>query len=302
MSATHLAVLLCLSNVAVRATLLRNRAVCLSHRESINSLGTNVSTLDANRTIRLINTMALLSLKADGQRYFFGYLWWVLEPLLWVAIFYVVFDVLLATGRADFLAFLLVGKFTFIWFSKAVIRSASSLTGNAGFIGKMSLPKWLFPMVICLESLYRQLAVVAVMLVMLFVMNYEADIAWLWLLPLMLTQCILICAYSLLAAILVCIRDDLQLIIQLSMALLLFVSGIFWDVNAIVNEDLRDYVLLFNPLASLIDLNRTVLLQGAMPDLRALLVVLAHGVFVLVATSLIYREAGSWIARRVLLR
>lgn len=157
-------------------------------------------------------------------------------------------------------------------------------------------------MVICLESLYRQLAVVAVMLVMLFVMNYEADIAWLWLLPLMLTQCILICAYSLLAAILVCIRDDLQLIIQLSMALLLFVSGIFWDVNAIVNEDLRDYLLLFNPLASLIDLNRTVLLQGAMPDLRALLVVLAHGVFVLVATSLIYREAGSWIARRVLLR
>ena len=66
----------------------------------------------------LMNMMARLSLKANAQRYFLGYLWWVLEPLLWVAVFYVVFEVLLKNGRADFLIFLAVGKLTFIWFSK----------------------------------------------------------------------------------------------------------------------------------------------------------------------------------------
>lgn len=261
-----------------------------------------MSALDAIRTIRLINTMALLSLKADGQRYFFGYLWWILEPLLWVAIFYVVFDILLAAGRADFLAFLVVGKFTFIWFSKAVVRSSSSLTGNAGFIGKMSLPKWIFPMVTCLESLYRQLAVVFLMAVVLVMMGYQAGGVWLWLLPLILTQYILICAYSMLAALLVCIRDDLQLIIQLGMALLLFVSGIFWDVNSIPNEDLRHSLLVLNPIAALIDLNRSVLLQGEMPDVGALLTVLLHGAAVLLATFYVYLRADFWIARRVLSR
>ena len=63
-----------------------------------------------------MNAMATLSLKADAQRYFFGYLWWILEPLLWVGVFYLVFEVLLGTGRADFLVFLAVGKLTFIWF------------------------------------------------------------------------------------------------------------------------------------------------------------------------------------------
>ena len=50
-----------------------------------------------------MNAIATLSLKADAQRYFFGYLWWILEPLLWVGVFYLVFEVLLGTGRAGFL-------------------------------------------------------------------------------------------------------------------------------------------------------------------------------------------------------
>ena len=53
-----------------------------------------------------MNAMAGLSLQADAQRYFTGYLWWILEPLLWVEVFYLVFEVFLGGGRADFLMFL----------------------------------------------------------------------------------------------------------------------------------------------------------------------------------------------------
>ena len=62
----------------------------------------------------LVDTMARMSLKADAARFFFGYLWWILEPLLYVAVFYVVFEVILGSKRADFLVFLMCGKLTFI--------------------------------------------------------------------------------------------------------------------------------------------------------------------------------------------
>ena len=52
--------------------------------------------------------MARLSLKAEAQRYYLGYLWWVLEPLLWVGVFYVVFYELLGSITPDFLMFLAV--------------------------------------------------------------------------------------------------------------------------------------------------------------------------------------------------
>ena len=64
--------------------------------------------LTLKQTLTLMDVMARLSLKADAQRYFLGYLWWILEPLLWVAVFYLVFEVFLGSGRADFLMFLAV--------------------------------------------------------------------------------------------------------------------------------------------------------------------------------------------------
>jgi lipopolysaccharide transport system permease protein len=48
--------------------------------------------------LRLIDTMARMALRADASRYFLGYIWWVLEPLLFVGVFYVVFNVILESG------------------------------------------------------------------------------------------------------------------------------------------------------------------------------------------------------------
>ena len=97
-----------------------------------------------------MDTMARLSLKAEAQRYYLGYLWWVLEPLLWVGVFYVVFYELLGTRTPDFLMFLAVGKLMFIWFSKTVNYAGNSLMSNQGLIGRMDLPKGLFPMAVIL--------------------------------------------------------------------------------------------------------------------------------------------------------
>ncbi|EED30587.1 hypothetical protein NOR53_501 [gamma proteobacterium NOR5-3] len=78
----------------------------------------------------LVDEMARMSLKADASRFYLGYLWWVLEPLLYVAVFYVVFEVLLGTRRPDFLVFLMCGKLTFIWFSKSVVHASRSIVAS----------------------------------------------------------------------------------------------------------------------------------------------------------------------------
>ncbi|MDP5054424.1 MAG: ABC transporter, partial [Congregibacter sp.] len=95
----------------------------------------------------LVDEMARMSLKADASRYFFGYFWWILEPLLYVAVFYVVFDVLLGSRQPDFLVFLMCGKLTFVWFSKSVVHASRTIVSSKGLIGNIDLPKALFPMV-----------------------------------------------------------------------------------------------------------------------------------------------------------
>ena len=98
--------------------------------------------------------MARMALRADAARYFLGYLWWVLEPLLFVGVFYVVFEVILHSGRADFLVFLMCGKLVFIWFSKSVNQAANSITANKGLIGRINVTKTLFPLAVIQEGGY----------------------------------------------------------------------------------------------------------------------------------------------------
>ena len=246
--------------------------------------------------------MATLSLKADAQRYFLGYLWWMFEPLLWVGVFYLVFAVLLGSGRADFLMFLAVGKLTFIWFSKSVSQSANSLFNALGLIGKMDAPKWLFPLAVCHEGLFKQVAVFALLMILLLFNGYTPSLSWLWLAPLVVTQYLLIMGCGMLAALLVCVRRDFQLLVQLGLVFLLFISGIFWDIHSIGNTALRENLLLVNPMASLIDLYRTVLMEGSAPALGQWLIVLAESVAILAAIIWAYRVLHYWIARRVVIQ
>lgn len=250
--------------------------------------------------LSLIDDIARMALKADAARFYFGYLWWLIEPLLYVAVFYVVFDVLLGSKRADFLAFLMCGKLTFIWFSKSVIQASRSIVASKGLIGKIDLPKSLFPLASVQEGLYRQLAVFALLLTYLMAQGYAVSPGWLWILPVLLVQYLLIVLASLIGAYLVCLVFDFTLIIGLAMTFLLFTSGIFWDVRALPDPQMAEWVLTLNPLAFLIDAYRQVLMHGNVPDLVHLAVLGLVIAVLALLTLLVYRRNSQFLALRVI--
>lgn len=219
----------------------------------------------------LIDTLARLSLQSEARRFYFGFWWWVIEPLLYVAVFYTVFYVLLGNRSPDFLMFLVVGKFAFIWFSKTVNHAANSLMGNAGLISRMDLPKTLFPMAVIWECSYRQLAVFVLLLAFLLIDGHSPSLSWLWMLPLVATEFLLIMVCGLMASVLVCIRRDFALLINLGMLFMLFMSGVFWDLNTIADDDTRELLLFWNPVAFLLDAFRQALLWQQAPNWQHLL-------------------------------
>jgi lipopolysaccharide transport system permease protein len=248
----------------------------------------------------LVDEMARMSLKAGASRFFLGYLWWVLEPLLYVAVFYIVFDVLLDSRRADFLVFLMCGKLTFIWFSKSVVLASRSIVGAKGLIGRIDLPKSLFPIASVQESSYKQIAVFALLLLFLLARGYAASIAWLWLLPLIAVNYLLIVAASLAGAYLVCLARDFTLLIGLAMTFLLFMSGIFWDPRSLADPAMTEILFTLNPVAFLIDAYRQVLMAGLAPDTGRLLWLAAGAGAATFAMLVITRRSSQFLALRAI--
>ncbi len=211
-----------------------------------------------------------MGLKAEASRFILSYLWWVIEPLLFVLVFYFVFAVLLQTGRENYLLFLICGKIPFMWFSKSVTAASASIVQNRGLISQIDMPKALFPYVSVHEALYKQWFVFLVMFGMVIFYGCFPTLGWLWLLPLILVQYGVILVCSMIGAICVSFVGDFRMLINMGMMFLLFASGIFWDINSIANVDMRDSVLTWNPIAFLIDAYRQVLMYGSVYDLGRL--------------------------------
>ncbi|EEB79433.1 ABC-2 type transporter superfamily protein [marine gamma proteobacterium HTCC2148] len=240
----------------------------------------------------LVDMQARMALQSEASRYYFGYFWWILEPLLFVAVFYLVFSVFLKTRQEDFLVFLMCGKLPFIWFSKSVSQASGSIMANAGLIGRIDIPKTMFPMAIIQEGLYKQSMVFLLLFGVLFVYGYTPSLLWLWLIPIMAVYYLMIVACSFAGAFLVCFMRDFTMFISLGMMFLMFTSGIFWDVREIGSPAMTDAILTYNPMAFILDAFRQVLMYNVTPNLLGLsLNVVAFGLLLACMIFLIRKNS-----------
>ena len=249
---------------------------------------------------QLVDVRARMALRADAARDMLGYAWWILEPLLFVGVFYVVFNVILESGRADFLVFLMCGKLAFVWFSKSVSAASNSIVSAYGLIGQLNIPKSLFPIAVVQESLYKQLSVFLLLFGVLWAYGYPVTMGWLWLVPVAFVNYLMIVACSLIGACLVCFMRDFSKVITLFMTFLLFTSGIFWDVNDIGDPYKTELVLALNPMAFILNAYRQVLMFDTVPDLLHLAEICLASIVLIIMVLAFMRKYSQYLALKVL--
>ena len=72
-----------------------------------------------------------------------GQVWQVLTPLLNAAVFYLIFGLLVRTGRGvtNYVAFLVVGVFVFTYTQRAVLSGSRSIAANLGLVRALHFPR-----------------------------------------------------------------------------------------------------------------------------------------------------------------
>ena len=248
---------------------------------------------------RAVDLHARMALRSDAQRLVLGYLWWVLEPLFFVGVFYVVFGLILQNNRTDFLPFLIVGKLPFQWFAGAVNHSANSIVAAQPIISQIPMNMSFFPLSKVQESSYKQLAVFALLFLYMVYLGVPVGWHWLWLLPIAICQYFLIAAVSLVSAALVCVARDFAKVVSLFTLGMMFASGIFFDVRNL-SERAQDLLLTWNPLAYLLDAYRQVLLYASPFDASGLIVWSAVSILIVYVANRVIRAYHSGLTLSVI--
>jgi lipopolysaccharide transport system permease protein len=228
---------------------------------------------------------AYAELRAEASRYFLSMAWWVLDPILSMSVYYVVFGVLMLRGGPDFAPFLLTGIVVWQWLERSALHGMGSIYGNGYLMNLIRMPKAYFPLVKIVVDTAKFGIVFLLLLVALWSLGYAPNIAYLALPLVMLAELVLIAGAAFLLAGLLPLLPDLKYLAEVVFRLGFFASGALFPLSR-VPEAYRDLYQL-NPMVNLIEAYRAILMRGAWPDWGWLLVVTGTGLALLVAGWLV---------------
>lgn len=207
-------------------------------------------------------------LRAERERSYLGLLWWIIEPAMNMATYYLVFAVVLKNGQADYVPFLLVGLTFWQWFKSGVSHGGYAIWGQLNLIRQVSLPAKVFPSVQILADTVKFFCILALLLVILWGYGYKPGMQYFGLLPVLLVELIFTAAVAYLVAAVMPFVPDLRFVIEQVLQAVMFVSGVVFSLDS-VPAALRRWFEM-NPMVELIDSARDILMYARWPDWMAL--------------------------------
>lgn len=227
------------------------------------------SLADFVRQLELIWTMAIFNLRSEVQRNYLSYGWWVLEPLLHMVVYYVVFSLLLHRGGKNFPVFLLTGLIPWMWFMKTVSSSSSSILSGQNLMIQVGMPSIVFPLVRVVQATLKQLPVFLLLFGFVWLNGFSPGVHWWALVPVIFVQATLVILFSCAIAAVIPFVRDLAYLVPTGLTFLMFLSGIFYDYRKISVEWQK--LFLINPIAFLLKCYREIVMDGVLPNFHLLL-------------------------------
>ena len=246
----------------------------------------------------LIWTKSQLNLKSEAKQNYLRHVWWVLDPLLYMAVFYIVFAVMLERGGEGYLGYLLTGLIPFQWFAKTIQLSSNSILSGRGLMNQVKIPAIFFPLVVVTQTTGKQMIIFAMLVLFLLFYGIEPGIHWFALIPIMFVQCVLIILIACIVAMVIPFVRDLTNLVPTGVQFVMFASGIFYSVDHL-SDELKSYFYM-NPVALLLREYRTVLLGGNWPDWISLFWLASVSAIALGILVIVYKKLSSLYPRVVI--
>lgn len=236
----------------------------------------------------LLLVLTKKEIKLRYKNSYFGYLWSIVNPLAFAAVFYFVFGTIWQAPTENYPLFLVAGLFPWHWFSNSMIAATTVYVANVRIIKKINFPRSILPLAITLQDLFHFLCAIPVVVIFLFIYGQEPAFTWIIGVPLLLTiQLALVYGFSLCLASVSLFFRDLQQITGILLMFLFYPTPILYPVDMIPSV-FRPLVLA-NPVAPLIVSWRSLFLDGSLPS-RYVIAALAYAVLSVVVGVVVYRR------------
>ena len=240
----------------------------------------------------LLYFFAWRELKVRYKQTFLGVAWAVLQPVLYMAVFTVLFGRILkiyAVGPYPLIA--LTGAVIWLFFANSVTIASGSLVGNAPLLTKVYFPRLLAPLAPVIAALVDLALGFAVLLaVMAGYGEFPAPHrAWTVIPFVLLAMGTAAGVGTWLSAVNVKYRD-VRFVVPFLLQAWMFISAVFYSFLSLGLDGWKGTVFWLNPMAGAVEGFRWALLGGVRPELSQFALSACVGLALLVGGVLYFRR------------
>ncbi len=199
-----------------------------------------------------------------------GFLWALLDPLLFMGVYYLVFGKILAHRPLSFMLHLFIGVIAFRFLSRASTQAAGILRARSGLIREIPFPKTVLPVSVVLARLFDFGAgwLIAIPLSIMF--GSPPTVYWLLVPFIIVIQILFVMGFSLLTAYIGVFFADIQNILSVGLRLWFYMSPVLYYLED-VQKKTADQPLLYklymaNPMTNFLQAYESLVARGQWPQ------------------------------------
>ncbi len=196
-------------------------------------------------------------LKAKYQDSVLGFLWTLLNPLLYLAVFTLVFTGFLRNAVPLYGIYLLSGLLAWNLFSVGLASATTSIVGNGSLVQKVWFPREVLPLAAIGAAVVNFFFQLIVLVAGLLIFQRSPDWSWLWLcIPAVLDVVLLLVAFGLLLSAVNVYFRDVQHFLELGLLAWFWMTPIVYQYDFIADRlaatRFGERLIFLNPMVSVV--------------------------------------------------
>lgn len=236
----------------------------------------------------LIKTSVKKDLGGKYKHSFFGVLWSFINPLLQIAVYAIVFPLIMRSNIPNYTVFMVCGLIPWNYFSIVINRASFTFIENGNIIKKVYFPREILPLSLVTSETINFL--ISTIIIICFTLAYGMGLTkYVLLYPLvLLVQYILLLGISLIVSSVTVYFRDLQHFIGVLLQLFFYATPIVYSIETIP-ENFR-WILKLNPMTYIIEGFRDIFYYHQMPDIKMLGIILLLGITLCIVGYLVFNK------------
>lgn len=239
---------------------------------------------------------ARADLRAEVSNAYLDWLWWLIEPVCMMLIYTVIFGVVFQASEPYFPVFIFIGLTTWHFFSRCVSGSVNLIRGNRAIITRIYMPKFILLFSRMLVCGFKMMISFGVVVIMMFVFRVHPTVNILSMIPILAVLFLFtfgLCNIFMHYGVYV---NDLSYIVGIVLTMLMYLTGVFYDVGKRIPAPFGELMEKYNPIAFLISSMRGALLYGQAPDWMMMgMWTLVSLMLIVIGVSTIYRNENAYV-------